>query len=86
MKEIDSLYGTEGMREYAIAFNPNTGYSSSIARGSKDHPSVKTGQIVKEAEGYANSIIHTHPERNVAAFSVKDIEDAYDDFTHNITQ
>lgn len=86
MKEIDSLYGTEGMREYAIAFNPNTGYSSSIARGSKDHPSVKTGQIVKEAEGYANSIIHTHPERNVAAFSVKDIQDAYDDFTHNITQ
>jgi len=66
MKEIDSLYGKQESEE-GIAFNDITGIASyvnqELGRG------VHTGKLVDYLGGKANSVLHTHPNVNYAAFS-----------------
>lgn len=83
-KELQDLYSTDAVNEYGLAFNDKTGIASEVVAGKGR--SVKTSSIVQGMGGTANSVLHTHPDVTIPAFSTSEIENLYKELESGITR
>ena len=91
LNALNSNIDKEKFREYALAFNDETGLASKLLKAStKDNPritSAETDSLIKAMGGKANSFLHSRPGRGVAAFSFQDLKSAIlSDFKDGITK